>query len=244
MPFKSQAQRRFMFAAEDRSELPKGTAKRWADHTKSIKSLPEHVKQKKQKKEAHLKLAFLLGQKMAMEEAGVKTAGAESLIGNVLMRSAHLWGPAGAGAALAGPDYRTEGAMLGLGAGALGKNLGRYMLRGSKFTPEELKALKPVWNSKTTDSAFKSFAESNKDLASKYEEYLGQLTPAEWAGRIGGGVAAGMMVPKLVSPSYPNPYARMGQSMAAPPQFMSPPLPAVNDISGHYSGVLPEGMAY
>ena len=33
-----------MFAAEARGDLPKGTAKEWAHKTKSIKSLPEHVK--------------------------------------------------------------------------------------------------------------------------------------------------------------------------------------------------------
>lgn len=33
-----------MFAAEARKELPVGTARRWADHTKDIKSLPEKVK--------------------------------------------------------------------------------------------------------------------------------------------------------------------------------------------------------
>jgi len=43
MPYKSQAQRRWMFAAEDRGEVPKGTAKRWAEHTKK-KKLPEKVK--------------------------------------------------------------------------------------------------------------------------------------------------------------------------------------------------------
>jgi hypothetical protein len=41
MPFKSKAQQRFMFAAEERGEIPKGTAKRWADHTPNIKKLPE-----------------------------------------------------------------------------------------------------------------------------------------------------------------------------------------------------------
>ena len=40
MPFKSRAQQRYMFAAEDRGELPRGTARRWARHTKSIKKLP------------------------------------------------------------------------------------------------------------------------------------------------------------------------------------------------------------
>src|SRR5262245_18899711 len=33
-----------MFAAESRGEMPKGTARRWAHHTKSIKRLPAHVK--------------------------------------------------------------------------------------------------------------------------------------------------------------------------------------------------------
>jgi hypothetical protein len=44
MPFKSRAQQRFMFAAEARGELKKGTAKHWADVTPNIKALPERVK--------------------------------------------------------------------------------------------------------------------------------------------------------------------------------------------------------
>jgi len=48
MPFKSKAQQRFMFAAESRGDLPKGTAKRWAHHTDDIKDLPEHVSDKKE----------------------------------------------------------------------------------------------------------------------------------------------------------------------------------------------------
>lgn len=51
MPFKSKAQQRFMFAAEDRGELPKGTAKEWADATEKkkggIEALPEKVKSSK-----------------------------------------------------------------------------------------------------------------------------------------------------------------------------------------------------
>ena len=47
MPFKSKAQQRFMFAAEDRGEVPKGTAKRWAHETPNIKRLPEKKKHKK-----------------------------------------------------------------------------------------------------------------------------------------------------------------------------------------------------
>jgi hypothetical protein len=44
MPFKSNAQRKWMFAAEKRGEVPKGTAERWAKHTPKSKDLPEHVK--------------------------------------------------------------------------------------------------------------------------------------------------------------------------------------------------------
>jgi len=44
VPFKSKAQQRFMFAAEARGDVPKGTAERWAHHTKDIKSLPERKK--------------------------------------------------------------------------------------------------------------------------------------------------------------------------------------------------------
>lgn len=41
MPFKSKAQQRFMFAAEERGDVPKGTAMEWAHKTKDIKNLPE-----------------------------------------------------------------------------------------------------------------------------------------------------------------------------------------------------------
>ena len=50
MPYVSKAQQRLFFAKEDHGELPKGTALRWAHHTKSIKALPEHVGDKKKKK--------------------------------------------------------------------------------------------------------------------------------------------------------------------------------------------------
>lgn len=43
MPFKSKAQRRFMYAAEARGDVPGGTAARWEAHTKD-KNLPERVK--------------------------------------------------------------------------------------------------------------------------------------------------------------------------------------------------------
>jgi len=41
MPFSSEAQRRWMFAAEKRGEVPKGKAREWAEHTKGQR-LPEN----------------------------------------------------------------------------------------------------------------------------------------------------------------------------------------------------------
>jgi hypothetical protein len=46
MPFKSKAQRRFMYAAEDRGDVPEGTAAEFEKHTRG-KKLPEKVKKKK-----------------------------------------------------------------------------------------------------------------------------------------------------------------------------------------------------
>lgn len=63
MPFKSKAQQRYMFAAEDRGEVPSGTAKRWAKHTKNMKTLPEHVADKNQ-----YKAAFIRGFAKAAED--------------------------------------------------------------------------------------------------------------------------------------------------------------------------------
>ena len=50
MSFKSRAQQKWMFAAEARGEVKKGTAERWAKHTSSIKSLPARVGKKKMPK--------------------------------------------------------------------------------------------------------------------------------------------------------------------------------------------------
>ena len=56
MPFKSRAQAKKFRVMEAKGEIPKGTSHRWAEHTKSIKSLPEHVKKhgKKTTKKAAL----------------------------------------------------------------------------------------------------------------------------------------------------------------------------------------------
>ena len=47
MPYKSKAQQRFMYAAEERGDVEEGTASRWSKETKDIKGLPERVKAKK-----------------------------------------------------------------------------------------------------------------------------------------------------------------------------------------------------
>lgn len=43
MPYRSLSQMRLFFAKEKRGELPKGTAKEWAEHTPDVKRLPERV---------------------------------------------------------------------------------------------------------------------------------------------------------------------------------------------------------
>ena len=47
MPYKSKAQQRFMYAAEERGDVEEGTASRWSKETKDSKGLPERVKAKK-----------------------------------------------------------------------------------------------------------------------------------------------------------------------------------------------------
>lgn len=67
MPYKSKSQMRAFFAKEERGELPKGTAERWAHHTKDIKALPEKVKK------ASL-IADLVLRKMAQTPISATTA--------------------------------------------------------------------------------------------------------------------------------------------------------------------------
>lgn len=45
MPFKSEAQRKFMYAAQARGELPEGTAEKWSKETPKGKKLPEYAAQ-------------------------------------------------------------------------------------------------------------------------------------------------------------------------------------------------------
>ena len=47
MPFRSEAQRRWMHAAESRGEVAKGTSHRWEHETPNKKKLPRHVRKHK-----------------------------------------------------------------------------------------------------------------------------------------------------------------------------------------------------
>ena len=63
MPFKSQAQRRFMYWAEAHGKVPSGTAEKWEEHTPKGRKLPEKVSSGKShhRKKIHHKKAFVDG---------------------------------------------------------------------------------------------------------------------------------------------------------------------------------------
>jgi len=134
---------------ESRGEIPKGTARRWAHHTPNIKKLPEH-KEREKKAETLRKMAFDLGKQYALEmlrneflntSPMEKTAWAiPANLGEAFWKYLPILGPAAAGAYLAGPGYRLEGAAGGALAGhTLGRGMGlRY---GLKQVPEAAKLL-------------------------------------------------------------------------------------------------------
>lgn len=47
MPFKSKAQTRKLAVLERQGKVPKGTVHRWAQHTPSMKKLPERARKKR-----------------------------------------------------------------------------------------------------------------------------------------------------------------------------------------------------
>lgn len=117
MPFKSKAQQRFMFAAEDRGDISKGTASRWAKETPNMKKLPE----RKKHADVFRKLAVEFGRLSALRDHGAeKTAGVWSQL-------ARYGAPGLAGSYLAGPGYRGEGFLGGMVAGKmLGPGLAQW----------------------------------------------------------------------------------------------------------------------
>jgi hypothetical protein len=248
MPFKSKAQQRFMFAAEDRGDLSKGTAKRWAKHTPDIKHLPAHAK--KTKHAEMLEMAYHLGVKEAMEKEGF----VESALGSLVTKSAPLWAPAAVGYAMADPENRPMGAMAGLAAGAVGKGLGRSFLRSSRFLPDELalvEKMRKIHPDKLNlDHIHKVMSEHPElakeikpdELLTKVRATEQQMPMAEWAGRLGAAGGAGYLLSHL---------GRSGSGLAGgavPPGYFggaygpsSYAAPAVSDMSSHYMGLTPNG---
>jgi len=53
VPYKSEKQRRKFFVMEERGEIKKGTAERWAKHTRNIKDLPARMQVMKKMRKKH-----------------------------------------------------------------------------------------------------------------------------------------------------------------------------------------------
>lgn len=187
MPFKSKSQRRKFHAMLNRGEISKSKVDEWERETKD--NLPERVKK------SCLDAAFNMGRMRAFDEIGMlkKEAG---VIENLLLKYAPYWAPAGLGAYFGGPEHRFEGAVAGLGAGAMGTRLMRSM--AVRHTPElsKLKTLigKPEKLRRTLGK--------DPELAGQ----LGTLEKSEWLGRLGGGAGGGYLAHKMLdsqAPGYP-----------------------------------------
>lgn len=193
MPFKSKRQQRFMFAAESRNEIPKGTARRWAHETPNIEKLPE--RKKKEKNAMNVKTARALGRLHALDQAfGKEAAPLEPL----LMSALRLGAPGAAGYYLAGPGYRTEGLLGGLLAGhMLGPAAARYLTR----------KVGPGLTAAAEKGAPELAAAAGKGLG---EKWLGPVGMGA-AGGYGAGRLLGLQNPYGLQPVFPgygreNPY--------------------------------------
>lgn len=128
MPFRSKAQQRWMFAAESRGELPKGTAMEWAHETQKqpggFQKLPEKVKNPKKGFKAK-------PMKKSAVEQHIGVTAKELLTPDTKLTGLEALFPAlalGAGGALYGAVQSPggsplRGAMIG-GAGGVGAGLG------------------------------------------------------------------------------------------------------------------------
>lgn len=199
-------------------------------------------------KKANLELAFEVGLSHAFEEAGLsKEAGLESRIGGLLGRTSKYWAPATAGAVIAGPEQRMEGAAAGLGLGILGKRIGLGTLRRGMFNPGELQKamqaakLKEVGGGykKLTEipaksKAYESIGRALGDDAPAFWESVAKMRSqspvAAWGGRIAGGMGGGYLANQLLSR---NPSSPLFQT-----------APAVSDASTHYTGLVPDAEYY
>lgn len=209
MPFKSKAQQRFMFAAEGRGDIPKGTAKRWADHTPNIKKLPE-------KKAEFQKAAFELGKAYAIAglyaQMGIETEKTAALPPGIMDKvwryAPYVAGPL-MGTYLAGPGYRVEGAALGFGGAHLAKMVGREM--AAKQSPELKKLMEAGWKPseiahglRTGDSALKSLPNAPELLKHMQQYETGAAALGGGVGGFGIGRLLGAQNPYGMAPVFPG----------------------------------------
>jgi len=204
MPFKSKAQQRFMFAAEDRGEIPKGTAKRWAAHTPSLKKLPQHAK-KKDGPAMLRKMAFDLGKLYALETLYAqlnppmeKTSNVPQGLVDTFMKYLPTVGPTLAGAYLAGPGYRGEGALAGFAAGHLGKAVGRHV--GVGRNPD----LARMRSSLNPDQIMSGLRQRSTGFEHFGPEVLKHMEHPELIGGLVGGASGGYAAGRLLGAQ--NPY--------------------------------------
>lgn len=215
MPFKSKAQQRFMFAAEDRGDLPEGTAKRWADHTPSFKKLPEKV-HKRDKTAEFRKAAFELGKAYAiaalraqLESSSAKTAAFPTSVMELVQHyGPYVAGPL-VGTYLAGPGYRAEGALAGLGGAYLAKHFARGMV--SKQSPELKKLMDSGWTPaeiarglRHGDSAFSNMKNAPELLKRMQLHEAGAAALGGGAGGLVMGRALGAQNPYGMAPVFPG----------------------------------------
>lgn len=123
MPFESKSQQKWMFA--NKPEM----AKRWANHTKDIKSLPEHKEKKvEMSKEAAFKAGFLL---RCIEEGLTTEQIAErTKIATEKSAEGSIWSALGGLASNIGGITGSAGLALPLAAGGLtGYTLGKVKNR-------------------------------------------------------------------------------------------------------------------
>jgi len=250
MPFKSKKQQRFMFAAEQRGELPGGTAERWARHTPNIKRLPERARTKTSQM---LQVAHALGQQLALEHRGVKTAGLESLAGRIINKAAPVLAPAAIGAYVGGREHWREGALAGglLGAataGAIPELIAKTHGFGAGKTPYEslhwLQKYKGGAEALEKELARTRAPDVAERLLNNYKGYHSISGPATWAGRLGAGALGGYGIYKFYNPGRPwgtrnqrDYTATQGTSYS--PAYNFGASPAVSDIGTHYTGLVP-----
>lgn len=169
-------------------------------------------------KKAALSAAFELGFARALTEVGLKKQA--SLLGGTLARTKHLWIPSAAGAAVAGPEHRTEGALLGLGGGALARHYGLKAMRRMSFSPEQLTILKEFGSARKLQ---KNAPEVFKQL----NAFNAQKPTLALAASALGGAGSGYLAREAFKPG----------GIAGAPSL--PGYPAVSDMATHYSGLVP-----